>query len=61
MKLKRRRLKTIRKGSARPPDGPDELDPHPHAPGQDVGAPKVDTFARDTLPNVVYTLRMKGR
>lgn len=48
MKLKRRPLKTIKK----PIDSP----PPPTAAQLAVGAPKVDTFARE-VPNVALTLR----
>jgi hypothetical protein len=47
--LTRRPLKTLKKKRVKTPV---------QSTGQmDVGAPKVDTFARDTVPNVTYTLK----
>lgn len=49
--FKRRVLKTlIKDGDSAPPQATGQ---------QAVGAPKVDTFARDTVPNVTYSTMVR--
>lgn len=50
--LKRGKLKTIKQRATNQPPG---------AGTRAVGPPNVDTFARDTVPDVTYTLRHRAQ